>query len=176
MDFVKHAFPAIADANANTLILGSMPSEVSLQRQQYYGHPRNAFWRIMQALYGIPSELPYAQRTRLLKQQRLALWDVMKACRRQGSLDSNIADDSIVINDFALFLSQHRHIERLFFNGARAEKEYLRQVLPTLPVELARIPRVRLPSTSPAMAMLSFEQKVQQWSRIKLGGEGRTPD
>jgi hypoxanthine-DNA glycosylase len=163
---MKQAFPPIADRDARILILGSMPGEASLRQQQYYAHPRNAFWAIMEALFAIPSTLPYDHRTERLRRQGVALWDVMQACRRSGSLDANIEPGSIVVNDFAGFLRQHPKIGHIFFNGARAGQEYVRRALPGLPMGPAEIPRTRLPSTSPAMAMLSFEQKLAQWSQI----------
>ena len=162
-------FPPIADPRAHSLILGSMPGVESLRLQQYYAYPHNAFWRIMQALYGIPVDGPYEQRTSALRERRLALWDVLKHCRREGSLDSNIRSDSIIANDFAAFFDQHPGIQRIFFNGGKAEQEYLRRVLPTLPAESKSISRLRLPSTSPANARLSFDDKLQHWAVLKDG-------
>ena len=61
------------------LVLGSMPGAASLARTEYYGHPRNAFWPIMGALFGAGPELPYAERTARLTaagvQCELHLWD-----------------------------------------------------------------------------------------------------
>jgi hypoxanthine-DNA glycosylase len=164
---MKQAFSAIAERDARILILGSMPGEASLQQQQYYAHPRNAFWRIMEALYGIPADLPYSDRTQALRRRHVALWDVMQSCRRPGSLDANIEPGSIVVNDFAGFLQQHPMSGHIFFNGARAAQEYERRALPILSPGSAAITRTRLPSTSPAMAMLTFEQKLQQWLPIQ---------
>ena len=159
-------FAPIADAAADTLILGSMPGVASLRQQQYYAHPRNAFWPILEALYEVPADSPYRQRAVEITRHKLALWDVMKHCRRDGSLDSNIQADSIVTNDFASLFAQHPGIDRVFFNGAAAEREYLRRVLPTLPSAMQAIALQRLPSTSPANAQLSFEQKLEQWAAL----------
>jgi len=164
---MKQAFPAIADRDARILILGSMPGEASLRRQQYYAHPRNAFWGIMEALFAIPADWSYSDRTQALRRRHVALWDVMQACRRPGSLDANIEPGSIVVNDFDGFLQQHPGIGHIFFNGARAGQEYGRRVLPGLPSGPAEIPITRLPSTSPAMAMLTFEQKLERWSVVR---------
>lgn len=160
-------FPPVAAATAHTLILGSMPGVPSLRQQQYYANPRNAFWRIIAALFDIDVASPYAQRTEAMIAKRLALWDVMKHCRRDGSLDASIESGSIVTNDFSGFLVQHPCIERIFFNGGKAEQEYLRRVRPTLPEVMQQISTQRLPSTSPANARLSFEQKLQQWAVLK---------
>jgi len=162
-------FPPIANPRAHSLILGSMPGVESLRQQQYYANPNNTFWRIVQRLYGIPLNSAYEQRSSALREQRLALWDVLKHCRREGSLDSAIRSDSIITNDFAAFFEQHPGIQRVFFNGAKAEQEYLRRVLPALPTEFQTISLLRLPSTSPANARLSFDDKLQQWMVLKTG-------
>ncbi|MFN2310229.1 MAG: DNA-deoxyinosine glycosylase [Gammaproteobacteria bacterium] len=161
----KSGFPPIADAQATTLILGSMPGEQSLRANQYYANRHNAFWRIMGCLFGFAPDTPYAARTRVLLQQRIALWDVIQGCERPGSLDSAIDGQSIVANDFGGFYSSHPQIQRVFFNGLKAEQEYAKRVLSGLPDSARGIVYLRLPSTSPAMAMLSFEQKLSAWSQ-----------
>jgi len=160
-------FPPVAAATAHTLILGSMPGVPSLRQQQYYANPHNAFWRIIEALFDIDVASPYAQRTEAMTAKGVALWDVMKHCRRDGSLDASIESSSIVTNDFAAFFMQHPCIQRIFFHGGKAEQEYLRRVRPALPVVMQQISTQRLPSTSPANARLSFEQKLQQWAVLK---------
>jgi len=158
-----HSFPPLADARARRLVLGSMPGKASLRANQYYAHPRNAFWPIIAEVFGIPVSLPYARRCELLLQQRVAVWDVLKICTRSSSLDSDIDQASIVTNDFAAFFTNHRRIQRIYFNGTAAEKMFCRYVLPKLDEQLAEIPRVRLPSTSPANAAYSFERKLAHW-------------
>lgn len=163
-------FSAIANNNATILILGSMPGVPSLKKAQYYGNNRNAFWQIMDDILGIERHLPYTQRTVLLKQHRVALWDVIGDCERVGSLDSSIVTSSIVANDFKQFFRRHSHIKAIYFNGGRAEQEYRRRVLPLLDPEAASIPRQTLPSTSPANARYSYQQKLQCWRRDILAG------
>lgn len=158
-----HSFPPLANVRAGHLVLGSMPGKASLLANQYYAHPRNAFWPIIAELFGIPVSLPYAQRCRRLRQQRMAVWDVLKTCTRTSSLDSDIDETSIVTNDFAEFFAGHRRIQRIYFNGAAAEKMFCRYVLPTLDQRVMEIPRQRLPSTSPANASYSFEHKLACW-------------
>ena len=159
-------FPPIADNNAIILILGSMPSIKSLEQQQYYAHPRNSFWFIMTKLLGDKSDLDYAERKALLLHNKIALWDVLNTCQRKGSLDSSIKNETIVVNDFNKFFTEHLLIRTVFFNGSRAQQEYNRHVLPVLNTEFASISYQRLPSTSPAMASLNREQKLQQWKII----------
>jgi hypoxanthine-DNA glycosylase len=160
-----HGFSPICRADAHTLILGSMPSRESLLQQRYYAHPRNGFWPIVCELLGENSP-DYAQRTELLKSRGVAVWDVLQACFRSSSLDSDIDDSTIVTNDFTAFLQKHRQIERVFFNGAKAESVYLRHVLPGLPTTCEHIKLQRLPSTSPANAGMTLAQKRHAWKAI----------
>ena len=154
------SFAPVIEPGAKVLILGSMPGVASLDAQQYYAHPRNAFWPIMAELLGFNVELDYESKLRALTDGKLALWDVMQQCQRPGSLDSAIVEASIEPNDFNALLVAYPSIEAIFFNGAKAEQSFRRYVLPTLEADLKL---QRLPSTSPAHASLRFEQKLQQW-------------
>lgn len=161
------SFPPIAARDARVLILGSMPSVASLTRHQYYGHPRNAFWRIMGRLFGAAGELPYRHRQAILRQHGVAVWDVLQECRRTGSLDAAIETASEVPNDLAAFLDRHRQVRTIFFNGQKAEAAFRRHARPR--VELLQRPLcyIRLPSTSPAHAGQSFEQKLAAWQQVR---------
>ena len=154
------SFPPIADQSARVLILGSMPGVLSLKANQYYAHPRNAFWRIMASIYGFDAGLPYQQRVEKLCAMGVAVWDVLHTCVRAGSLDSAIENKSRIANDFHSFFLQHPHIQLIAFNGAEAEKSFNALSLPSLDLEEMRL--VRLPSTSPAHT-LSLEQKIALW-------------
>jgi len=159
-------FPPIADNNAVILILGSMPSIKSLEARQYYAHPRNSFWFIMTKLLDNTSGMDYEKRKALLLHNRIALWDVLNTCQRKGSLDSSINNDTTVANDFNTFFDDYPLIKAVYFNGARAQQEYNKHILPTLDAKFSSIEYERLPSTSPAMASLSREQKLRQWKTI----------
>ena len=161
-----HSFPPVCKSDAHILILGSMPGKVSLQSYQYYAHPQNTFWPIMESLFGILNPLGYPERIRLLTNHRIALWDVLRTCVRTGSLDSSINASSITANDFCAFYTAAPNIQAVFFNGATAEREYIKRVIPTLTEKVAALPNYRLPSTSPAMASLSKEQKHKRWQLI----------
>jgi TDG/mug DNA glycosylase family protein len=160
------SFPPIENSRASVLILGSMPGGASLAAGQYYAHPRNLFWPIMLDLLGAPPGLEYRQRIKLLKANGIALWDVLESCVREGSLDSAIEEDTIAVNDFASFYRRHPRIERVLFNGAKAEASYRRYVRAS--VEEVGRPReyFRLPSTSPAHAALSFGKKREAWRAV----------
>lgn len=159
-----HGFPPVAGAGARRLILGSMPGQASLQADRYYAHERNAFWRIMGALIGAGPELPYADRLDRLVAHRIALWDVIAACERPGSLDAAIVGASVRPNDFPAFFAAHPGIDRVFFNGAAAETAFRRHALPGLGGRTLRL--VRLPSTSPAHAAAGYADKLAAWSAI----------
>ena len=162
-----NGFAPIVSGNASLLILGTMPSEASLLRQQYYGHSRNAFWPIMGALYGYNPELCYRRRKELLTENGIAVWDVLQSCKRLGSLDSNIKLATIRTNDLAGFFTEYKGIRLVFFNGRMAEKLYQKWLLPTLRQRFSYLEFQCLPSTSPAYASLKLEQKIAAWKVIK---------
>ncbi len=161
------SFPPVVASDAKILILGSMPGKKSLEKNQYYAHAQNCFWFIVEKLFEINNPLEYHQRIAILNHYKVALWDVLKACQRQGSLDSAIESDSIVLNDFENFLQQYSQIKHVFFNGAKAEQEYKKRVLPNFPVALKHLYYFRLPSTSPAHASMSRQEKLKQWMVVK---------
>lgn len=167
MSFAR-SFPPIAAPNAEILILGSMPGQASLAANQYYAHPRNAFWPIMATLLKFDLNTPYAQRIDSLRASRIALWDVLYSCSRPGSLDTDIDPETLIANDLVSFLQQHPAIKRVFFNGTKAESCFRKHITPTLGAD--SISCRRLPSTSPAHAALSLEQKLDAWRIIFAEG------
>ena len=155
--------PPVVGVGPRVLILGSMPGERSLQAKQYYAHPTNAFWPILRELLGAPDGASYQARLRALKANKVALWDVVHSCRRRGSLDSNIEEPTIVLNNFEGFLSKHPTIRAIAFNGKKAEKLFLRGIAPKLPETIGNIELIVLPSTSAAHASISRESKLGIW-------------
>ena len=137
-----------------------MPSVLSLAAGEYYGNPRNAFWRIAGELFGFDADEPYRRRVDALRRNGVAVWDVLHSCRRAGSLDSAVEPASMVANDFAGFFATHPAIDRVYFNGAAAQRNYLRLVGCDAPVRYER-----LPSTSPAQTM-SYPAKLAAWRII----------
>jgi len=164
---VLTGFDCIADEHSEILILGSMPGVASLKQQQYYAHPRNAFWKIIEALYDIPAGLDYQQRLALLKKQKIALWDVAHQCVRSGSLDSNIKADSVQVNDFNTLFLYSQKIKRVYLNGGKAAELFRKKVMSTPFAASLDLQCVQLPSTSPANARLSVDQKIAIWQQIK---------
>jgi TDG/mug DNA glycosylase family protein len=162
------SFAPVAADDAEVLILGSMPGTASLTAGQYYAHSRNAFWPLLGRVLGFDAAAPYERRLDALRAARIALWDVLHSCRRRGSLDSSIERETQVPNDFAAFFAMHRRIDRVLFNGAKAEDVFRRHVLR---VGIgASLQCVRLPSTSPANASWSFERKLGAWREAVLEG------
>ena len=164
---VIRGFAPVAGPNARILILGSMPGRKSLADQQYYAHPRNAFWKIAGELFHFDPSLPYEDRKQALVAAGVALWDVMARCERASSLDSDIVESTIVANDFEGFLGQHAGIRSVFFNGQKAFQSYRRYVEPVLPDSQGKA-LLQLPSTSPANAGMSIAEKQSAWRRLIL--------
>jgi hypoxanthine-DNA glycosylase len=127
-----------------------MPGEASLGADEYYAQQRNTFWDIMGELLRLQSA-------------RVAIWDVLRECQREGSLDASITEE--VANDFPDFFHEHPNITHVFFNGGKAEKAFRRHTLPSLNDHQLQLQR--LPSTSPAHAAMTLEAKVQAWSVVR---------
>ncbi len=154
------SFPPLVRAGARVLILGNMPGVKSLEVQQYYAHPRNAFWRITGDLFAFDPTAPYAERVAALTGAHVAVWDVLHFCRRIGSLDASVEPDSMVPNDFDAFFASHPTISHVYFNGAAAEKNYHHHV-----AGQDTLRYTRLPSTSPAHTA-RFDVKLAAWKQI----------
>ncbi|MBQ3864725.1 MAG: DNA-deoxyinosine glycosylase [Clostridia bacterium] len=161
-------FPPIASKDARALILGSMPSAASLEKQQYYGHPRNAFWRMLYTIYGEPYQEDYETRCRFLIRHRIALWDVYASCEREGSLDQNIRSEQF--NPLADLIRELPDLKVILCNGStsyNAFKKYSKE-------QETALPFLRMISTSPAAAGTSFMQKAEQWKILLQYTESRS--
>lgn len=161
---ILHSFAPVITAESRVLILGTMPGVASLEKQQYYGFPHNAFWRIMAALTGTPA-VPerYDERLEMLRSHRIALWDVCRSCRREGSLDSNICEE--IPNDIPGLLAAHPSIRTVAFNGGPAFRLFKRHIGLEGMGEGKEV--LVLPSTSPANASWSYERKLAAWGELK---------
>jgi len=160
-----HSFEPIVGQDPRIIILGSMPGVVSLQAAQYYANPRNAFWTIVAELFGIDIDCEYESRVQQISQLPLILWDTLKACHRQGSLDSKILRQQIEANDIAGLLERHSELRAIAFNGATSEKYFYKLEKHRLPAN-HQLELIRLPSTSPANAGMNFEQKLVVWRQL----------
>ena len=155
-------FPPVTRADAQVLILGSLPSQRSLLAGEYYAHPQNAFWKIMHALTGASGS--YDERCAALVAQRIALWDVLAESVRPGSMDADIALDTAKVNDFKGFFSRHQQLHKVCFNGRKAAEVFQRFV--SLDESVAPRHFETLPSTSPAYAAMPYEEKLRLWRTV----------
>lgn len=155
------SFPPVVARDTRTLILGSLPGVASLQMRQYYGHPRNAFWKLVGEVLGADLyAMDYPTRLQTLLAHRVGLWDVIAQARRIGSLDSDIRDHSQ--NDLQTLLAQLPALETIAFNGGTAGKIGLQ----ALGEQAGRYRILLLPSSSPAYAALSYAQKLASWRQL----------
>jgi hypoxanthine-DNA glycosylase len=152
-----HGLAPVFDAQARLLVLGSFPGAASLQAAQYYAHPRNAFWPVMAALLAEPAlaAQPYAERLASLRRHRVALWDAVAACQREGSLDTAITDAEP--SDLGELIARLPGLKAIGCNGALAHRQTL------LALGDVGLPVLRLPSTSPAHAGLRLADKMAAW-------------
>jgi double-stranded uracil-DNA glycosylase len=157
------SFAPIARRDARLLILGSMPGTASLRARRYYAHPANAFWPILAAACEFERTAPYARRTAALRANGIAVWDVLAACERDGSLDSDIAPASMQPNDFATFFARHPHIATVLLNGGTAFRLFTKRVVPSLADAWRGLQCLQMPSTSPANAGTPFVAKQAVW-------------
>ena len=150
--------PPVIARTTRLVVLGSFPGAASLAARQYYAHPRNHFWPILSALWGIElPALPYPERLAVLCRRGLGLWDVYAACRRDGSLDTSIEDAAP--NDLASLPLRAPRLQAIAHNGGESARSMCTTRTLGLPV-------YRLPSTSPANASWSFERKLQAWREV----------
>ena len=160
-------FPPILGEDARVLILGSLPSVMSIRKGEYYGHPQNAFWKIMGELFGAGPDLEYQSRAARLAGHGVAVWDVLAASVRPGSMDADIDPASARPNDFVGLFRDHASIELVCFNGQTAARFYQRLVAPELEKGSNTLHYETLPSTSPAYASKSFADKLEQWRVVR---------
>ena len=148
----------VLDAETRLIVLGSFPGVASLRAQQYYGHPQNAFWKILGELWGQPlPQWPYAERVQALRGHGLGLWDVYASCEREGSLDTAIREPAL--NDLASLRQHCPRLEAIAHNGGESFRHARHTRALGLPV-------YRLPSTSPANAGWSFQRKRDAWAEV----------
>ena len=160
---LARGFAPVVGRAPRVLLLGSLPGRASIAAGEYYAQRQNAFWRIVGALCGAEPSLDYATRLARLKRAGIALWDVLAAAERAGSLDADIVRGTLELNDIAGLLQQHRGIHVVAFNGQTAAAIFRRHIEPGLP--RARLELKTLPSTSPAYASMTREQKTRSWRR-----------
>lgn len=160
MNNCKSFKPSI-DNNSKVLILGSMPGVKSLEEQQYYAHSQNRFWKVMGSICNEPklSELDYETKLKTLLNNNIALWDTIKSCNREGSLDSDIQNEKP--NDIRKLLKNYPNIRIICLNGNKSYSAF-KKYFPDL---LKKYTCYQTPSTSPANARYSLEMLIKEWNK-----------
>lgn len=161
----SRGFPPVVGPRPRVLVLGSLPGRASIEAGQYYAQPWNAFWPIMGAICDAGPELRYAERLTALRRAGIALWDVLGAAERPGSLDARIVAATQEINDIAALVARQPTLGAIFFNGQKAADVFRRHIEPGLP---RAITLVSLPSTSPAYASMRRDDKLAIWREALL--------
>lgn len=159
------SFDPVLPENPNILILGSMPSKLSLEKQQYYGNPRNHFWPILFELFQQKALTNYVDKIQFVKQHGIALWDTIGSCYREGSLDINIVKEEP--NDIIGLLEKHPTIKLIACNGTKSFHTFKKNI--KIDPELG-IDHIKLPSTSPIPGKYTktFAEKVDAWAEILM--------
>lgn len=152
------SFAPLVDVDSKILILGSMPGVKSLQEQEYYAHPQNRFWRLLALLLQEPAPLDYAEKKAMLARRGIALWDTLGLCEREGSLDSDIKNETP--NDVPGLLAAHPSIRAVFCNGGKAAAAFKKYFAGRLP---ASVQAYYLHSTSPANARMDLQALAAEW-------------
>jgi len=153
----KSDFPPIIDQNTEIIILGSLPSDMSILKGEYYANPKNQFWRIIFAIFNKNEPLyKYNEKITILLKNRIGLWDVLTEADREGSLDSNIQRE--VLNDFSQLFNDYPKIRKLAFNGDKAFQSFLKMKAGLPQKEL-----VLLTSSSSMNTSKSIVLKVKEW-------------
>ena len=160
---MKYGFAPVINRESRLLILGSLPGDESIRQQRYYAHPKNQFWPILASVFGEPIHSNYDDRIRFLKRNGVALWDVLLEAERPGSLDSAIRKE--VVNDFQFLFRTYPNLQKILFNGQKAESLFRRYVIRQNPHLHEELEMIGLPSSSPTpgRGVLSFERKIEKW-------------
>jgi TDG/mug DNA glycosylase family protein len=163
---MKHGLAPIIWPHARILILGSLPGDESLRRQQYYGNPRNQFWAILERVFGDETSSDYPARVAFLERHDIALWDVFERAERVGSLDSSIRNEQA--NDFTSVFHRMPHLRVIALNGSKAAAAFARHVQPRFAPWLDSLRILALPSTSPVPArkFLDLDAKTEFWRAL----------
>lgn len=153
------SFPPIISEDAEILILGSVPGTKSLEMQEYYAHPQNKFWKILFEIFEEDFTPDYIEKQKFLQRNRIAVWDVIDSCEREGSLDTKIKDE--VHNDVEQILADYPNVKAIFCNGKKSFKNVQKKLSAKSDIAV-----FDLPSTSPAYT-ISYEKKLEGWKKIK---------
>ncbi|RZK01871.1 MAG: DNA-deoxyinosine glycosylase [Flavobacterium sp.] len=156
---LKTSFNPISNSETRVLILGTLPSDKSLELNEYYGNSRNKFWKIISMITNNDLPLSYADKKKLLSKTKIGIWDVARYANRKGSLDNAIQNEEP--NDLTNFIFKHKSLKIVGFNGLKAEALYDKYF-----IRQARLKYISLPSTSPANTGQDFDSICKIWRQI----------
>ena len=160
-DYKIYSFPPVSNENSRILILGTMPGPISIQTGEYYANPGNCFWEFISKLRSPYVTNDYASKIKMLKDNQIAIWDVLKHCERKSGLDSDIKAE--YPNDFVKFFVEHKNLRAIFFNGTKAKGFYKRYIGFDNKYEYAVLPST---SPTPGKNVKSKEAKYVEWKKI----------
>ncbi|SFC16021.1 DNA-deoxyinosine glycosylase [Clostridium uliginosum] len=159
MSQVIQTLEPIYDGNSKILILGTFPSVKSREAQFYYQNPRNRFWKVISEIVQCKEYDTTEQKKSMLTNNKMAVWDVIESCEIKGSSDSSIKN--VIPADLTIILD-NANIEKIYANGDKAFKLYMKYTYPVTKREI-----IKLPSTSPANAAFSLERLIKHWEILK---------
>lgn len=169
----KIGLQPVIGSNARILILGSLPGDESISRQEYYGYPRNMFWDVMSGILGEKAPVLYSEKVEYLKRHGIALWDVLHAAERDGSLDSNIRNEEF--NDIAKLIADNPSIEVIVTNGGKAEKSFRKYLRKNPSISGKRICYCTSTSAMSLCAGWTLERLIEQWRKLHSDFAAETP-
>src|SRR5690606_34358520 len=155
----KTSFDPISNADTIVLILGTMPGDKSLELGEYYGNPRNRFWKIISTFTDSDVPQTYADKKVLLLKTKIGIWDVANKANRKGSLDNAIEDE--VPNDLDSFIARHKNLKVIGFNGTKSQALFDKYF-----DRKSGLKYISLPSTSPANPGIDFDDICKRWRQI----------
>lgn len=164
MELYKKGLAPLIGKNARILILGSLPGDESLRKQEYYGNPRNMFWNVIGNILDEKVPILYPEKVKYLKRHGIALWDTLHAAEREGCLDANIRNEEF--NDIAKLVSENSSIEVIVTNGSKTKKSF-RKYLRKNPALTDR--KIYYCTSTSAMSLCSgwnLERLISQWHEI----------
>jgi len=164
---IDHSFSALCNTNTKLLILGSLPGKKSIAEQQYYAHPRNALWPILCDWMQLPASMSYEQRIETALDRGIGFWDVVAQAERPGSLDSDIKSPSVHYNPIDQLIPSLPNLKCIILNGGAAMTLFKRAGFNQEAKEMG-VASIQLPSTSPAHASMTLEEKRVAWHSVLI--------
>jgi len=155
----KKALNPLIDNATVILIMGTMAGEQSIAKQQYYANKGNLFWKIMFAIFEEEFSTSYEDRRALVTKYKIGLWNVLQSCKREGSSDAAITEETI--NDFESLHKQFPNIKYVFFESKAATKYFQKHTNLQEGITYAT-----LPSTSGLNAGLTRAEKMEEWKAV----------